>query len=84
MANVIADMDELGRIVRYHRKRAGLSRAALSDLAGTGTTVIYELEHGKSTLQFDVLKRILSTLNLKLLVDGPLLDEYMSKANEAS
>ncbi|MEX2400191.1 MAG: helix-turn-helix domain-containing protein [Rhodothermales bacterium] len=75
-------MAELGRIVRYHRKRAGLSRAALSDLAGTGTTVIYELEHGKTTVQFDVLRRILGTLNLKLLVDGPLLNEYMSRIDE--
>ncbi len=75
-------MVELGRIVRYHRRRAGLSRAALSDLAGTGTTVIYELEHGKSTIRYDVLQRILTTLNLQLLVDGPLLDEYTSKTDE--
>ncbi|MEX0600679.1 MAG: helix-turn-helix domain-containing protein [Rhodothermales bacterium] len=82
MANEITDMAELGRIVRYHRKRAGLSRAALSDLAGTGTTVIYEIEHGKKTVQFDVLRRILGTLNLKLLVAGPLLNEYMSQIDE--
>ncbi len=77
-------MTELGRIIRYHRRRAGLSRAALSDLAGTGTTVIYEIEHGKSTVQFDVLSRIMGTLNLKLHVDGPLLDEYTSRSHETS
>jgi|SRR5690606_3390040 len=82
MPRQIDDMSELGRIVRYHRKRAGLSRAALSELSGVGSTVIYELEHGKPTVQFDILQRVLKALNLQLLVDGPLLDEYVSKAGE--
>lgn len=78
----IHETSELGRIVRYHRKRAGLSRAALSELAGVGSTVIYELEHGKPTVQLDILQRILKALNMHLLVDGALLDEYVSKAGE--
>ena len=84
MAKEISEIAELGRIVRYHRKRARLSRAALSELAGIGTTVIYELEHGKSTVQFNVVQSILRTLNLRLLVDGPLLDEYIGRSNETS
>lgn len=82
MPREIVDMSELGRIVRYHRKRAGLSRAALSELSGAGATVIYELEHGKPTVQFDILQRVLRTLNLQLLVEGPLLDEFIRKADE--
>ena len=84
MTREISEVAELGRIIRYHRKRAGLSRAALSELAGTGTTVIYELEHGKSTVQFNVVQKILQTLNLRLLIDGPLLDEYIERSNETS
>lgn len=84
MAKEISEMSELGRIIRYQRKRAGLSRAALSDLAGVGTTVIYELEHGKRTVQFDVLQSILRTLNLRILLDGPLLEEYPRKIDETS
>ena len=84
MAKEISEMTELGRIVRYHRKRARLSRAALAELAGIGSTVIYELEHGKSTVQFNVVQSILQTLNLRLLVDGPLLDEYIERSNETS
>lgn len=84
MSREISGMAELGRIVRYHRKRARLSRATLSELAGIGTTVIYELEHGKSTVQFNVVQSILRTLNLRLLVDGPLLDEYIERSNETS
>jgi HTH-type transcriptional regulator / antitoxin HipB len=80
----ISEMADLGRIVRYHRKRARLSRAAFSELAGIGTTVIYELEHGKPTVQFDVVQSVLRTLNLTLLVDGPLVDEYVDRSNEAS
>lgn len=84
MAEEITEVVELGRIVRYHRKRARLSRAALSKLAGVGSTVIYELEHGKTTVQFNVLQSILKTLNLRLLVDGPLMNEYIERRNETS
>lgn len=84
MAKEIKETSELGQIVRYHRKRAGLSRAALSELAGVGTTVIYELEHGKRTVQFDVLRSILRTLNLRILLDGPLMGEYLNKIDETS
>lgn len=84
MMREISEMSELGRIVRYHRKRAGLSRAQLSDLAGVGTTVIYELEHGKQTVQFNVVHSILRTLNLSLFIDGPLIAEYLTKTDEKS
>lgn len=82
MSLEIKDAAELGRIVQYHRKRARLSRAALSALAGTGTTVIYELEHGKPTVQFDVIRAILQTLNVRLFAEGPLMNEYIARSNE--
>ena len=70
---------ELGPIVRYHRKRAGLSRAILAELSGVGQTVIYELEHGKETVQFDVIRKLFDVLNLQMQVDGPLMDTYQDE-----
>ena len=73
---------ELGRVITYHRKRAGLSRAELSEMAGVGPTVIYELEHGKESVQFNIIRRILGVLNLRLSVEGPMMNEY--ERNEKS
>lgn len=74
---------ELGKLIRYHRRRAGLSRATFSDISGVGATVVYELEHGKRSVQLDVLQRILQTLNMHLLVEGPFLNEYLEGRNAA-
>lgn len=70
------DMDSLGALVRYHRKRAKLSRKDLARLAGTGSTVLYELEHGKDTVRFDVLTRVMTVLNMGLQPTGPFVDEF--------
>lgn len=56
-----------------HRKAAGLSRQELALLAGVGKTVLYDSEHGKTTIRFDTLNRILETLNVEILFDSPLL-----------
>ena len=45
----------LNNIVLFHRKQAGLSRQALADLAGVSPTVIYHLENGKETLQWNIV-----------------------------
>ena len=55
------------RGIRYHRKRAGLSRVDLAAIAGVGKTVIYHIEHGKETIPFRSLARAL---------DSPLMPAY--------
>ena len=67
---------ELGDIIRYHRKRAGLSRVDLATIAGVGKTVIYDIEHGKETIQFRSLMRVLAALNISLALDSPLMPAY--------
>jgi DNA-binding XRE family transcriptional regulator len=37
---------EISDIVLFHRKKSGLSRNQLADLAGVGKTVIYDIEKG--------------------------------------
>ena len=64
---------EIPELVRMHRKKSSLSQAALAELAGVGKTVIFDLEHGKMTIQMDTLVRILSALNIEMRFSSPLL-----------
>lgn len=63
----------LPELLIRHRKAAGLSRQELALLAGVGKTVIYDIEHGKTSIRFDTLSLILEALNITLLFDSPLL-----------
>ena len=67
---------ELGDIIRYHRKRAGLSRVDLATIAGVGKTVIYDIEHGKETVQVRSLVRVLEALNISCSLESPLIPAY--------
>lgn len=69
---------EIGVIVRYHRKRAKLSRERLAMLAGVGKTAVFDIEHGKETVQFRTLLSVLRILNITLHLDSPLIAEYQS------
>ena len=51
------DTTQLGELILFHRKRAGLSREACALLAGVGKTAVYDLEHGKETIRMDTLWR---------------------------
>lgn len=66
----------LGRAVLFHRKAAGLSRQALSELAGVGTTAVYDIEHGKETVQLRTLLRLLHTLNVDVRLVSPLMERF--------
>ena len=81
---VLSNFKRLGRIVQFHRKQAGLSRAQLAEIAGTGKTVIYDLEKGKSTVRLDTLLKLIETLNVSLSVDSPLMERFEAEENENS
>lgn len=70
------DPSTLGRAVRFHREAAGLSRRALSELAGVGTTALYDVEHGKETAQLRTVLRLLEALNVDLRLASPLMDRF--------
>lgn len=65
--------DELKHIVRRHRRLSGLSQAELARLAGVGKTVVFDIEHGKESVQFDTLKKVLAALNIKFILQSPVL-----------
>ena len=73
---------ELAEVIRMHRKAAGLSRAQLSEMAGVGKTVIYDIEKGKETVQLNTLRKILKVLNIKIVLTSPLMDNLQITGNE--
>jgi transcriptional regulator with XRE-family HTH domain len=67
-------MPELSSIIIKHRKTADLTQAGLARLAGVGKTVIWDLEHGKESVQWDTLQKVLHVLNLTPIWQSPLLE----------
>lgn len=67
-------MNKLANIIREHRKKAKLTQKQLADLAGLGKTVIFDIEKGKETIQFNSLLKVLNVLNIKLKVESRLME----------
>jgi HTH-type transcriptional regulator/antitoxin HipB len=76
MGNVSVDL--IGEAVRYHRRRGGLSQRDLADLAGVGKTSVFDIEKGKPTVRLATLVAVLSVLNVKIAIEGPLMDEFVA------
>lgn len=73
---------DIGHVVMLHRKHSGLSRLELADIAGVGKTVIYDIEHGKETVQFSSLKKVLDALNIKIRLESPAMEFLISGNND--
>ncbi|MBI4536223.1 MAG: helix-turn-helix transcriptional regulator [Ignavibacteriae bacterium] len=73
---------EIGAIVRFHRKKAGLTQNALAELAGVGKTVVFDIEKNKESVQLDSLRKILRALNIKVVFESPLMDELRKAGDE--
>lgn len=71
---------KMGEIVLFHRKKSGLTRNQLADLAGVGKTVIYDIEKGKETIRFLTLQRVLKALNIKITFTSPLMEVLNEKS----
>jgi len=72
----IKDFKNLGRIILFHRKKAGLSRLDLAMVAGVGKTVIYDIENGKETVRIKTLLKIIGALNISVLLDSPIMERF--------
>jgi HTH-type transcriptional regulator / antitoxin HipB len=69
-------MQNLGDIIKYHRKKAGLSQKSLADIADVGKTVVFDIEKGKETVQFKSIINVLEVLNISIELNSPLMDKY--------
>jgi len=68
----------LSKVIRKHRKAAGLSQLQLAEMAGVGKTVVFDLEKGKETIQLDTLRKILMVLNIKVVLQSHLMNQILS------
>jgi y4mF family transcriptional regulator len=66
---------EIGAVLRYHRRRSGLSQSELAALAGIGKTSVFDIEKGKSTVRLATLMAALRALNIALTLTSPLMAE---------
>jgi len=73
---------KLAYIIKAHRKAAKLSRAQLAEIAGVGKTVIYDIEKCKETIQLNTMRKILKTLNIKIELTSPLMNQLHNFGNE--
>lgn len=73
----------LSKVIKKHRKAAGLSQLQLAEMAGVGKTVVFDLEKGKETIQLDTLRKILMVLNIKVVLQSHLMNQIL-KTDENS
>jgi HTH-type transcriptional regulator/antitoxin HipB len=73
--------DEIKDIVRQHRSSSGLSQSELAKVAGVGKTVIFDIEHGKESVQFDTLRKVLEALNIRFIFQSPLIERQKKTAD---
>lgn len=73
---------ELHKTILFHRKKAGLSRNELAELAGVGKTVIFDLEKGKTSVKLSTIEKVLEALNIEIKLQSPLMEDYEKGRNQ--
>ena len=73
----------IGQVVRFHRRRSGLSQHALADLSDIGKTSVFDIEKGKPTVRLATLMAVLRTLNIDVTLDGPLMADCRASLQRA-
>ncbi len=76
------DPKNIGRMIRFHRKKARLTQEEVARYAGLGKTVIFDLENGKMTVRLETLIKVLSVLNIKINFQSPLMELFLEDLNE--
>lgn len=67
-------MQTLGEMVRVHRRKARLTQPGLAKLAGVSRSVVWDVEHGKETVQWDTLQKLFRVLNITIEWQSPILE----------
>ena len=74
----------IGKMIRFHGKKSGLSRNALAEIAGIGKTSLFNIEHGIGSVQLDTLLKVMKTLNISMSFDSPLMSLFRESEDENS
>ena len=66
----------LKKVARYHRIKSGLTQIELADMAGVGKNMVYGIEKGRLSVQFDNILKILNILNIDVDLKSPLMARF--------
>jgi HTH-type transcriptional regulator / antitoxin HipB len=77
-------LDEIGAIIRFHRKKSGLTQVELARLAGIGKAAVYDMEHATKSTRIDTLQKVLKVLNIEVKLESPIMNAYEDQKHEAS
>jgi transcriptional regulator with XRE-family HTH domain len=67
---------DLGDLVRFHRKKSGLTQLELAQLAGVGKTAVFDLENSIKQPRLDTIASILAVLNVDVRFESQLMSAY--------
>ena len=76
------DIKNIGSIIRFHRKKAGLTQKQLATLAGVGKSAVFDIEKGKNSVRLNTLMAILAVLNIQLRPESPMMNHFKNKENQ--
>jgi y4mF family transcriptional regulator len=64
----ISSVEELGKVVRAHRKAQSVTQGELASLCGVGVRFISDLENGKPTMELGKVLQVLKCLGLEFVI----------------
>ena len=64
----ILSVDDIGQLVRAHRKSQSATQADFAALCGVGVRFISELENGKTTIELGKALHVLRSLGLEVYI----------------
>ena len=67
----VESIAEIANSVRKARKEQGISQTVLAQLSNDGLRFVCEVERGKSTVRFDKLLPVLTTLGITMRLEMP-------------
>jgi len=68
--------EQLASLIRFHRKKAGLSQNELADHAGVSRYVVQDLEAAGGRTTWTKLQAVLETLSIELVPSGKLVGRW--------
>ncbi len=78
------DASDIGGLIRYHRKRSGLTQKELGTLSGVGKTAVFDIEKGKLSVRLDTLLKLMNVLNIQIEFQSPLIEKFKEQTLEKS
>jgi HTH-type transcriptional regulator/antitoxin HipB len=65
----VKSVDDIGRLVRAHRKTQSATQAEFASLCGVGVRFISDLENGKPTMELGKVLHVLQCLGLEVSIE---------------